>query len=104
LIGSLRQFSSQYLNGIRPNWFSGIDNPWEDFRDIRKKRNQRTLLDAYKRRSFFNVPYKNLNGTPFVLSTEELATIFHFPGATVTTPNLTRIPSKKGEAPSNLSV
>ena len=39
-----------------------------------------------------------------VLSTEELATIFHFPGATVTTPTLTRVPSKRAEAPSDLPV
>lgn len=104
LVGSLRQFGSKNLNGIKPKWFSGIDYPWSDFRDIRKKRNQRTLLDAYKRRSFFNVPYRHLNGNPYVLTTEELATIFHFPGATVTTPTLTRMPSKKAEAPSNLPV
>ncbi len=104
LVGSTRQFGSQNLNGIRPHWFSGIDYPWKDFRDINKKRNQRLLLDAYKRRSFFNVPYKHLNGKPYVLTVEELATIFHFPGAVATTPTLTRVPSKKAEAPANLPV
>jgi len=71
---------------------------------MNKRRNQRTLLDAYKRRSFFNVPYKHLNGKPYILTVEELATIFHFPGATTTTPTLTRVPSKKAEAPANLPV
>lgn len=102
LIGSIRQFGSNTLNGIRPQWFSGIAYPWGDFLGIRKKRNQRLLLDAYKRRSFFNVPYKNFHGKPYILTTEELATIFHFPGATTTTPTLIRVPSKKGAAPSNL--
>jgi len=104
LIGSTRQFGTHNLNGIRPDWFSALTHPWEDLWDIRKRRNQRTLLDAYKRRSFFNVPYKYLHGRPYVLTSEELATIFHFPGATVTTPTLTRVPSKKAEAPSNLPV
>lgn len=104
LIGSTRQFTSANLNGIRPDFFLGIEYPWQDFLDIRKKRNQRLHLEACKRRSFFNVPYKHLNGKPYVLTTEELATIFHFPGATVTTPTLTRVPSKKAEAPSNLPV
>jgi len=102
LVGSMRQFGSQSLNGIRPRWFTGIDYLWKDFRGIRKRRNQRTLLDAYKRRSFFNVPYKHLHGRPYILTTEELATIFHFPGAVATTPTLTRVPSKKASAPSNL--
>ncbi|MDP3947691.1 MAG: hypothetical protein Q8Q41_03320, partial [bacterium] len=104
LVGSTRQFGSKNLNGIKPKWFAGIDYPWGDFRDIRKRRNQRMLLDAYKRRSFFNVPYKHLNGKPYILTTEELATIFHFPGAVATTPTLTRVPSKKAEAPANLPV
>ena len=104
LIGSMRQFGSSNLNGIKPLWFSGIDYPWKDFREMNKRRNQRTLLDAYKRRSFFNVPYKHLNGKPYILTVEELATIFHFPGATTTTPTLTRVPSKKAEAPANLPV
>ena len=90
LIGSLRHFASKNLNGIRPKWFSGIEYPWKDFRDTTKKENQRSLLDAYKRRSFFDVPYKHLNGEPYILTTEELATLYHFPGAVVTTPTLTR--------------
>lgn len=102
LLGSMRQFASQNLNGIRPDWMSGIDYPWKDFRGIRKRKGQRSLLDAYKRRSFFNVPYKHLHGKPYILTAEELATIFHFPGAAVTTPTLTRIPSKKASAPPNL--
>lgn len=103
LVGSMRQFGSQNLNGIRPDVFiPGINYPWQDFRDIRKMRTQRLLLDSYKRRSFFNVPYKHLYGRPYILTTEELSTIFHFPGATTTTPTLTRVPSKKSAAPANL--
>lgn len=104
LVGSMRQFGSQNLNGIRPDWFSGVEHPWSDFRDIIRRENQKTLLDAYKRRSFFNVPYKYLNGKPYILTTEELATLFHFPGAVATTPTLSRVPSKKAEAPANLPV
>ena len=104
-IGGMRQFGAKNLNGIRPHKFiPGINYPWEDFLDIRKKYNQRTLLEAYKRRSVFNVPFRHALGKPYVLSTEELATIFHFPGATVTTPTLSRVPSKKAEAPSNLPI
>ena len=107
MIGSMRQFgfvgSNTVLNGIRPNKFiPGIVYPWEDFLDIRRIENQKLHLDAFKRRSFFNVPYKHMMGKPYILTVEELATLFHFPGAAVTTPTLTRVPSKKAEAPSNL--
>lgn len=105
IIGSMRQFGSKTLNGIRPHKFiPGIVYPWEDFRDIRRRYRQKTLFEAYKRRSFFNVPFKHVFGKPYVLTTEELATLFHFPGATVTTPTLARVPSKRAEAPSNLPV
>lgn len=36
------------------------------------------LLDLYRRRAFFAPPYY---GTPFILNTEELATVFHLPHA-----------------------
>ncbi len=109
MIGSMRQFgfvgSNTILNGIRPNKFiPGITYPWEDFLDINKKYNQKVHLEAFKRRSFFNVPFRNLMGKPYVLTVEELATIFHFPGASVTTPSLSRVSSKKAEAPANLPV
>lgn len=109
MIGSMRQFgfvgSNTILNGIRPHEFiPGINYPWEDFLDINKIENQKLHLDAFKRRSFFNVPHKNLMGKSYVLTVEELATIYHFPGITATTPTLYRIPSKKAEAPANLPV
>ncbi len=104
LIGSTRQFGTHSLNGIRPDKFMSISYPWQNWHDIKKRELQRTHLDAYKRRSFFNVPYKHLNGEPFVLTSEELATLFHLPGAMATTPTLARAPSKKAEAPANLPI
>jgi hypothetical protein len=52
------------------------------------------------------LPYKNYGGDkPFILTTEELATVFHFPSGLVSqTPTLKRVGSKKSEAPSNLPV
>ncbi|MDO8589938.1 MAG: hypothetical protein Q7R69_01565 [bacterium] len=104
IVGAMRQFGSRtLLNTLRPHKFiPGIQYPWEDFLNINKEYNQRTLLEAYKRRSVFNVPFKHVFGKPYVLTTEELATLFHFPGTTVTTPTLTRVSSKKVDAPSNL--
>lgn len=102
LIGSTRQFGTHNLNGIRPDVFMSIAYPWQDFNGVRKREKQRTHVDAYKRRSFFNPPYKHLYGKPYILTTEELATLFHIPGSMATTPTLSRTPSKKAEAPANL--
>ena len=103
LIGSLRQYSDNDLNGFRLGWFTDTDQyPWQDFRRIRRNAMERKMLDAYKRRSVFQYPYKNFHIRPFILTTEELATIFHLPGTVAQTPSLPRAKSKRAEAPSNL--
>jgi hypothetical protein len=104
LIGSTRQFGSAARNGIRPDKFMSVAYAWQDFKDLQKKAIQRGHIESYKRRSFFNVPYKHFFGKPYILTTEELATIFHLPGAVAATPTLKRAPSKKAEAPANLPV
>jgi hypothetical protein len=104
LIGSLRQYNSETLNGFRPAKNTDFDYPWQDFRRKRRTEKEKKLLNAYKLRSFFNVPYKYIFTKPFILTTEELATIFHLPGRTVGTPTLTKIQSRKNEAPANLPI
>ncbi len=104
LLGSFRQYSSQNLNEIRIAKGTGLDYPWEDFMGMRKAERERKILNAYKLRSYFQAPYKHLFTKPFILTTEELATIFHLPGKVVGTPTLTKISSRKSEAPSNLPI
>ncbi len=105
LIGSVRQYSSNDLNGFKLGWFTDFDYPWEDFMRVRRSGRERRLLDAYRKRSFFWPPYKNLGGQkPFILTTEELATIYHFPGQVAGVPTMGRIASKKAEAPPNLPI
>jgi len=102
LINSIRQYSSNSGNGFKLGWFTDYDHPWNDFRRIRRNKIEKQMLDAYKRRSIFNHPYKNFHIKPYILTTEELATIYHFPGGVATTPTFARIPSRKAEAPTNL--
>ena len=45
-------------------------------------------------------PVRSVSG--FILSSEEIATLYHFPGAVASTVALNRIDSSKGAAPSNL--
>ncbi len=104
LIGIFRQFSSNNFNGFKLGWFTDFDYPWMDFMRIRRTKAERQMLKAYKLRSGFQAPYKNFHTIPFILTTEELATLYHFPGEVVKTPTLSRIESKRAEAPSNLPV
>jgi hypothetical protein len=104
LLGSFKQFGSEHLNSIRISgdaWSPTFSYPWQDFREIRQNRMRHFLLEVYKRRSFFFDPYV---GTPLVMNSEEVATIFHFPGQVAATPTLKRIQSKKGQAPANLPI
>lgn len=104
IISSLKQFNSEHLNGFRPNgdkWLAKFDYPWQDYKGTRRNYQSRRFLMAYRRRSGFYAPFKT---SSLILNTEELATIFHLPGSVAATPTLERVPSKKGEAPSNLPV
>ena len=107
LIGGIIHFNSPY-NGFAPVRASDdINLFWKKFgfaiprnEKVRNKERQE-MLDAYKRRMYFYRPHKRPH---FVLNTEELATLFHFPGAVSYTPTFSRIDSRKAEAPANLPV
>ncbi len=101
---AFKAFGSPTLNGFAPKFTTGFDYPWQDFGGRRVLTQKKKIFDAYRRRSFFHPPYRNFKGKPFILTTEELATLFHFPGSVAATPTLTRTPSKKAEAPSNLPI
>ena len=58
------------------------------------------MFKAYVSRSYFHPPYKK---KPFILNTEELATIYHFPSG-IETPGFTTISSRKAEPPANLPI
>jgi hypothetical protein len=109
LLGCLRQYNSQNLNGFRPSNVTSFDYPWQDFKNIRLSKLEKEIFDAYRLRSFFYPPHsrrkvagKTLVREPFVLNSEELATIYHFPGQVAETPTFKRIESKKAEPPANL--
>lgn len=98
-----RPFNSpDFLNGLRPkgSWGHNVfDYPWQDWNGIRDRLMSQRYLDAYRRRSWFYEPWKVPS---IVMSTETLATIYHFPSATIMSPGLQRIPATKAEPPPNL--
>lgn len=104
ITGCLKQYSSLNLNGFKPSgWFTIFDYPWQEWFNAKEKLKPR-VLEEYKMRRYFYSPWmgRKFYSKPFVLNTEELATIYHFPGAVASTPTFERIPSRKAEAPSNL--
>ncbi len=103
-IGSVVHFFAPYrqvnYNAIMPTrGDSDFDYPWQDWGGIRQNRVKRNLFFRYKHRAYFYVPYDQV---PTNLTTEELATIWHFPSSVVQTPALDRVPSRRSEAPVNL--
>lgn len=109
LMNIFKQFSSEGWNGIEVgggSWMTRFqDYPWDDT-DKLKNKIRIALVEAYRRRQFFHPPFTfGLNpDKAMVMSTEELATIFHIPSRAIETPSLGRIQSATGEAPSNLPV
>lgn len=108
MLGSMKQYSSADLNGLKPGYFTSFNYPWEDFGDRRLNKVKHEILDAYKERAYFFKPqpglFKNKNRNSMILNTEELATIYHFPGRVSGTPTLGRVQSRKGTAPHDLPI
>ena len=106
MIGLFKPFSTEGWNGINSSdWFKRFDDyPWEIFASKLKKHYAEKLVETFRRRQFFHDPF--YYGIPpkdvMVMSTEELATIYHIPSRSVESPGLVRIQSATGEAPSNL--
>jgi hypothetical protein len=101
LTGIMKQYNSFTLNGFKPDNPTAFDYPWQDPTGVKAVNKKREMLDAYAQRSWFYPPYVRSH---FVLTSEELATIFHFPGRVSETPSLGRIESNKSEPPTNLPI
>lgn len=97
VFGAIKQFSTLDLNGFKPDAQTKTStNYW--FTKYRNKKRKAKIIKAYKGRSTV-AGYKT-----FILNTEELATLWHFPGIEIKTPLLKRTDTKKSEAPSSLPI
>jgi hypothetical protein len=93
--GAMKQFGDENLNGFKPN----ADSKTAAFHLLvqpRLRYLQRKLLRRYKSRS--------MDGVKLVMSSEELATVFHLPDMNVLAPALRRIEATRGGAPTNLPI
>ncbi len=104
IVSLFKAFSSEGLNSlsVAQEWSNKYnDFPWEDPGGHHQAHSMHLMVEMWRRRAFFHAPYI---GGYNVMSTEELATIFHVPSSTVATPSLPRIQSTTSGAPSNLPV
>lgn len=100
-MGFFKTVSTLNLNGLRPLRSTMTKIMWF-FRNRRLYLRKRRLFRYYQKRwpTFF--PRR---GGTYILNTEELATLFHFPGRIVApAPTLPRVEAKKGEPPPGLPI
>ncbi|MBU2564583.1 hypothetical protein KKA23_03325 [Patescibacteria group bacterium] len=95
IAGFFVQFNTQNLNGFKPN--KKIFTKYKIFKKSREELQKRERFDEYKKRKL--VPKR-----AFVLSTEELATVFHIPNVFVESETMEKLEAKKGSPPSGLPV
>jgi len=87
------------LTKIHKSWFLPLNLIFNRRLYLRK----RAIFRRYKLRNHPLFPRKGRWPSDFILNTEELATVFHFPGRVVApAPFVERIEAKKGEAPPGL--
>lgn len=100
IITSWFQYNDNILNSFGLKWRTDVNWPWwQDPSGKRTFAQKKRELDEYKRRDY---EHQTQGDDTFVMTTEELATIFHLPGKVALTPAINRIPSARAEAPPNL--
>lgn len=91
-----KQFIDEDMNGLRPNIGTLTLANRQPFKKRKAYIKKRKIYEFARSRKF---PEKCS-----IMNTEELATIYHFPSATVKTPMLGRIEAKKGTPPPSLPI
>ena len=96
VVGAIHQFTTLNINGFRPSRI--MTTKAEYFlKQSRINRKQRRILSHYVKRS-----NGRGHGPGFILNTEELATLYHFPVMTVKAPLVKKTEVKKAEPPFSL--
>jgi hypothetical protein len=115
MMSYFNNYVTNNMNALVPdgNTITKIKKNWYDFFWFVKQRlflRKRRMFRAYVNRAWVALPKSGFGkmsdkNERFVLSAEEIATLYHFPGRIVASaPTLQRVESKKGEPPSGLPV
>ncbi len=113
-----RQYNNPVFNSLKRINATQYDSPWEDPFDIVLTMRKNRMLDWYRFRVFFHPPWQFAFKYPFpfnlfivtdppeifVLNTEEIATLFHFPPTAMSTPSIKRVETRSSKAPTNLPI
>lgn len=113
-----RQYNNPTFNSLDRVYGTHYDSPWEDPFDLVLTDRKNRMLDWYRFRTFFHPPWQLAFNYPFpinlfivtnppkifVLNTEEIASLFHFPSTIMATPSLKRVETRTSKAPTNLPV
>lgn len=96
-MGAMRQFNTFHMQAFRPASKIGMNSEFWWFKDQRNDVRKNKVMKAYIERS------DSIGMKDFFLSSEELATLWHFPILMqVKAPLLRRTEAKKSEAPTNI--
>ncbi len=95
IMGTIKQFSDINMNQIKPE---DVTKTYGKIFFIKR------MEEFRKRKIWARYKTRNMDGPKMVLSTKELATLFHFPDMGVKAPAVPRTASKLGSAPSNLPI
>lgn len=115
LMGTFKQYNTPHLNSFEIK-APMVKYAWMDKGGAKINADKKKIFEQYKARAFFYwgfIPVAGLAkwksnryiaGKPFIMTVEEIATIFHFPGDTAKTSNVLRVEAKKVEPPANLPI
>jgi len=98
--GFFKQFSTQNLNGFKPNK-KFTPGPGKIFKKSKEIKRKKFFIGMYKRRFF---PFAKFKARGFVFNTEELATVFHVPTKFVKVSKMPTVEAKKGGPPTALPI
>jgi hypothetical protein len=96
-VGGIKQFNDANLNGFKPEETTKTYANYI-FIQPRLRYRQRRIFRRYKERS------RDPDNVTFILSTAELASVYHIPDRSVMAPSLSRVTAKRGGAPGNLPI
>lgn len=95
-IGVFKQFNTFHLNSLYPDPSSKTNGPNYILKLTRRNWRKRKILVDYLYRDFWG------DKSGYMMSAEELATLFHFPSKYGRSPSIERATSGLGSAPDNL--